>query len=187
MLQTEQQADPTRGRLGPELAAGRGLLVDQREDHPEEVGPGVALREPERHGALRPPIDLGHPVHLGAGAFVVGARALEARRDFVHALAVTAEHVGDREKLAFVGPGAGNEPAVGHPVQERAGRGEPERARADRFVDERGHLRDLVVGGRRFVEAAFAHRVVPRIAQCPIIPPTLRPLGMRSMAERYSP
>ena len=93
-------------------------------------GPGVALREPERDGPTGAPVDLGHPVHLGARAFVVGARALEARRDFVHAVAAAAEHVGDREQLAFVGPRSRHGPAVGDAVQQRARRREAERARA---------------------------------------------------------
>ena len=92
--------------------------------------------------------------------FVVRARALEARRDLVHAVTAAAEHVGDREQLAFVGPRAGHRAAVGHAVQQRARRREAERARAHRLVDEVAHRGDVVVGRGRLVEAALAHRVV---------------------------
>ncbi len=71
VLQPEQQPDAARGRLRPELAAGRGFLVDELEDLAEQLGAGVALRETERDRPAGAPIDLGHPVHLGARALVV--------------------------------------------------------------------------------------------------------------------
>ena len=113
------------GRSSPPSAR---LLVDELEDLAEQLGAGVALREPERDRPAGAAVDLGHPVHLGARALVVRARTLEARRDFVHALAVPAEHVGDREQLALVGPRSGHGPAVGNAVQQRARRREAERA-----------------------------------------------------------
>ena len=104
VLHAEQQADAACRRLRPELAAGVGFLVDEVEDDLEELGARVALREPERDRAAGAAVDLGHPVDLGRGAFVVLAGPLEARRDLVHALAVPAEHVGDREQLVVRRP-----------------------------------------------------------------------------------
>ena len=53
VLQPEQEPDAARGGLRPELAAGFGFLVDESQDRAEELGPGVALREAERHRAVR--------------------------------------------------------------------------------------------------------------------------------------
>ena len=164
VLQTEQQADAARGGLRPELAARVGFLVDELQDHAEQLGARVALRETERDRTLRAAVDLGHPVDLGARAFVVGAGSLETRCDFVDALAVPAEHVGDREQLALVGPRARHHAPVGDAVQQRARGREAQRAGAHRLVDQIGHHRDVVVGGRLLAEAPFAHGVVPQRA-----------------------
>ena len=149
VLHAEEQADAARRRLRPELAAGRGFLVDEVEDDLVQLGSGVALREPERDGPAGAPVDLGHPVDLGRGALVGVAGPLEARRDLVHALALPAEHVGDREQLVLARPGARHEAAVGDAVQQRARRREAERAGGHRLVDEVGDRRDVVLGRGR--------------------------------------
>ena len=120
MLQPEQQADAARRGLRPELAARVSFFVDELEDHAEQLGSRVALREAERDRAVRAPVDLGHPVDLGACAFVLGPRTFEARRDFVDPLPVPAQDVGDREQLALVRPRAWHEAAVGDTVEQRA-------------------------------------------------------------------
>ena len=160
VLHAEQQPDAARGCLRTELAARGRFVVDELEDLAEQLGAGIALRETERHGPAGAPVDLGHPVHFGARAFVLVARTFEARRDFVHALAVPPEHIGDREQLALVGPRSRHGPAVGNTMQQRARRREAERAGCHRLVDEVAHDRDVVVGCGCFVEAALAHRVV---------------------------
>jgi hypothetical protein len=103
-------------------------------------------------------------MHFGACALVVHARPFEARRDFVDALAVFAEHVGDGKELTLVGPRTGNGPAVGNAVEQRARRREAERACTHRIVDKVAHGRNVVVGRGRLVESAFAHRVVAQRA-----------------------
>ena len=127
----------------------------------EQLGAGVALREPERDRATGAPVDLGHPVHLGARALVVGARSLEPRRDLVDALAVPAEHVADREQLV------GRRPTCPAPAGRR-GRGAAacarSRSRARRRPSPRRRGRpsramSSSVAGR-LVEPALAHRVV---------------------------
>src|SRR5207244_7870608 len=120
VLQPEEQADAARGRLRSELASEGGLLVDELEDLAEQLRARVALRETERDVATGATVDLGHPVHLGAGAFVLRARTLEARCNLVDTLAATTEHVADGEQLALVGPGSGYRTAVGNSVQQRA-------------------------------------------------------------------
>jgi hypothetical protein len=70
------------------------------------------------------------------------------------------EHVADGEQLVGRGVRSGHGATVGHAVEHRARRREPERAGADRLVDERGHRRDVVGGRGRVVEAALAHRPV---------------------------
>ena len=164
VLEPEEQPDAARGCLRAQLAAVGAFFVDEVEDRAVELRPRVALREPERDGSTGATIDLRHPVHFRARAFVVLAGTFEARRDLVDALAVGSEHVGDREQLAFVGPRSGNGPAVGNAMQQRARSREAERAFAHRFVDEVAHRRDVVVGGGRFVESALAHRVVTQRA-----------------------
>ncbi len=120
VLQSEEQTNAASSRLGPELAAERGFLVDQLEDLAEQLGSRVALRETERDRSTGAAIDLRHPVHLGARVLVVRSRSFEARRDFEHALAVPAEHVADREELAFVGPRPRNRSAVRNTMEQRA-------------------------------------------------------------------
>ena len=124
-------------------------------------GPDVALRETERHRPPGAPVDLGHPVHLGARAFVVGARPLEPRRDLEHALAVPAEHVGDREQLVVRRPtcpardGRRGRGAAACATSRSRARPRPSPRRRARVI-----ARDVVVGRGRLVEAALAHRVV---------------------------
>ena len=127
----EEKPDAARGRL--RAGARRRLRLPRRRaagSSRKSSGPALLCARPNVTGrCVRRLISAIQWISERVPSlFVPGT--LEARRDFVHALAVAAEHVGDREQLAFVGPRAGNESAVGDAVQQRARRREAERARA---------------------------------------------------------
>ena len=181
-LETEEQRDAARRGLRVDVAARGRLGLDAPEDLGVQPGGEVGLADAERHRPSGAAADLGHPVDLAGDVLVVRAVPLEPRRNLEHPALVPAEHVADREQLALVGPRAGNRASVGHPVQQGAARGEPERTGADRLVDEVAHRRDVVVGrdlvaGRGLRrQAALAHHVVAQraVADHPAVVDALR-------------
>ena len=76
--------------------------------------------------------------------------------DLEHAVTGAAHGVADGEELIGRDVGAGDQ-AVLRAMQDRARRGEADRAGAQRRFDDVGHLRDLV--GRRFLVGAITEHV----------------------------
>ena len=144
------------GRSSPPLAASSSTKL---EDLAVQLGAEVALREAERHRPAGAPVDLGHPVHLGARALVVGARALEARRDLVHAAPCRPS----TSAIASSSRSSAHVPGTGRPSGTRCSSvrdvEKPSAPAAIASSTSSAHRRDVVVGCGLLVEAAFAHRV----------------------------
>ena len=154
--------------------------VEQAQHLAPHLGVLVGLVEVHAHGATGAASQVGHPrplVHRDAG--VVG-------RELEHAVAGPRERVADGEQLVGRRVGAGHELAVLGAVERGAAGGEPERAGAQRLLDQLGHAR------RR-------HRPWPARWRRPARPSRRRaagrgrsgrrrraPSGCRSTASRYS-
>ncbi len=121
----------------------------------------LRLAQPERRRAAGAAADLAEQRDLGLRAPLAVAVALAERgRGLEHAALTVAHHLRDREQLVRVGVRAGNDAAVGHPVQRGARGREPERARVDRLGDELAHRLDVGLGAcGRLVDRPLAHRV----------------------------
>ena len=160
-LEAEQHTDAPCRRLWTHAPAERVLLLGEADDLAEQLGPAVRLDQPEGDRATRTAGHLAHPGQLGPGAGQVLAVALaEAGSGLEDAPPVAAEHIGKGEELVRRGPGAGDRTAVGDGVQQRPRGREPQRAGVHGLVDQLRHRRDVVLGGRRVVQAALAHGVV---------------------------
>ena len=144
-LQAEQHADPSRRRLRSHDSA-RGVLVLGEAHHGlEQAWASVRLRQTEADRTTALAADLTEQGDLGTGvveAFVVALA--EPHRPFEDARAVAAEHLGEGEEFVRRRVGAGHRAAVGDTMQERAARGNAERTRGHRLVDEPRHRDDVV-------------------------------------------
>ncbi len=134
---------------GHTFAPSRQTLLVQ----PERLEMLAGRRREQRVGERA--ADAGLPlVHVGVGALLTGG-------DEHHALARVARR--EEQRLDFVGLGeaARHRLAVDAAVREREAGGEARRAGRERLPHERGHLLDLVGGGRALV-GGVAHHVEPQ-------------------------
>ena len=131
-------------------------LVEQSQHLAPHFRRLVGLVEVDADGLPGECRDLAHPWPLlHRHERVVGCEAEHAATD-------PCDGSGDAQQLVLVGCGAGHQLAIFRLVDGRARRGETERAGAQRFFHEAGHLDDLGIGGLGVGRAAFAHHVSPQ-------------------------
>ena len=159
--QPEEHPDAAcRGLRRDDGAAGSRRL-DRVERLVVQVRDPLRLAEPEGDGTSGGQRDVGEQAHLASGAPAAGPVAFTERGcRLENAGLALAEHAGDGHQLALVGVRPGHGATIGNPVQRGAGGREAQGTGRDRLVDRGAHRGDVVVGGRRLVEAALAHRVV---------------------------
>ena len=149
-VEAEQQAGRAAGDLGNDLVAGGRGGARLGQDLLVEAWGGVALRHAERHGPADRVRQAAHPRDLVRKALVVVAG--HARwRDLEQARAQLAERGADAEQLVVVGERPRHRGAVERLVEAGTRRREPERARRDPLLHERGHraMSSAVAGSLR--------------------------------------
>ena len=162
-IEAEQHPHTAGGGLRAHGGTERVLLFGEPDDAGIQIGAAVVLRQPETHRATAAAAHLTHPGQLGPGhghVDVVAFTFTDTARRLEHAGTMAPEHIGEHVQLVGLRIGAGYRAAIGHPVQEGAARGEPERTGLHRLVEQIAHHSQVVGSRGRLVEAALTHGVL---------------------------
>ena len=157
--EAEQHPERPRGDLRVQLDAVLVRLACPLQHVAPQIREPGRLDHAERHRPLDIGRQLGHPVQL-PHAHLRGALTGDAlRRHLEHRPAARGHRPPEAEQLLFGRVCSRYRLAVDGTVPLGARRGEAERARLDRLLDDSRHRRDVVFGRFLVAGTAVAHRV----------------------------